>query len=423
MLLLPQIPASFGLLRSRRGVFPLLTLILALAAASSASAAQVYNRTKLYDGGDGSYHSYRIPVIVRAPNGDIVTFAEGRKTSNDDWGDIDIVIKRYIVATNTWTARTVLIGTAANSGTWTNPTAVVDYTAGYQKIFLFFNMHDQSYTLTSPATKPAGYRKTYMMYSTDNGASWSAKTDLTATLGGSTLSWDAVGPGNGIQRTVTHAGHLVVPATGRNFYSKDHGATWSAHRVPTTGSITTGESTIVECIDGTLLRNDRPTQGNWENGKCRWISNGSITVDANGVITSSFPAPAPQSSLPDPKCEGSILRYNMGTMDRIYFLNSYATDTRGHMLFRVSYDDGATWTRSRWLYVNNPYGSPNYTTATAAAAAGKGGYTSLAKATVNSQTGCAALTEINENVNDDASNRSLDYHFFNLEWILNGVPE
>ncbi|MBI5380531.1 MAG: exo-alpha-sialidase [Opitutae bacterium] len=417
MRLLPQKPRYS--VRSSFGALALLTSILALASTATGSAAQVYTRTKLYDGGDGSYHSYRIPSIVRAPNGDLVTFAEGRKNSNSDWGDIDIVIRRYIVATNTWTARTVLIGTVANSGTWTNPTAVVDYTAGYQKIYLFFNMHNQSYTDASPDPKPAGFRKTYMKYSTDNGATWSSHVDMTATLGGSTLSWDAVGPGSGIQRTVTHAGHLVVPATGRNFYSADHGATWQALRVPTSGSITTGESTIVECLDGTLLRNDRATTANWENAKRRWVSYGTITVNGS-TITSNFPAPVPQDNLLDPRCEASIVRYNMNSPDRIYFLNSSSTVTRGKMQVKISYDDGVTWPRSRWLYVDNPMGSPNYATPDDAADAGKGGYSSMTR---TSDYAVAALVEINENVNSSTSNRSIDFHKFNLDWILNGATE
>jgi sialidase-1 len=34
-----------------------------------------------------------------------------------------------------------------------------------------------------------------------------------------------------------------------------------------------------------------------------------------------------------------------------------------------------------------------------------------------------ALIESNENVNDSGSNKSIEFHKFNLAWILNGTAE
>ena len=48
----------------------------------------------VFKAGEDGYHTYRIPAIVRAKNGDLLAFAEGRKNGTDDHGDIDIVLKR-----------------------------------------------------------------------------------------------------------------------------------------------------------------------------------------------------------------------------------------------------------------------------------------------------------------------------------------
>ena len=63
--------------------------------ATSSSAAQSYTRiNKLFDGGTGGYHSYRIPSIVCAGNNVLIAFCEGRVSSDDDFGNINLVYKR-----------------------------------------------------------------------------------------------------------------------------------------------------------------------------------------------------------------------------------------------------------------------------------------------------------------------------------------
>src|SRR6267378_1467064 len=63
--------------------------------------AEAITVTVFKTGQDG-YHTYRIPVIVRAKNGDLLAFAEGRKNSATDHGDIDIVLKRSSDEGKSW---------------------------------------------------------------------------------------------------------------------------------------------------------------------------------------------------------------------------------------------------------------------------------------------------------------------------------
>ena len=41
------------------------------------------------------YKCFRIPTILKSKNGTIIAFAEGRKNSCSDTGDIDLVLKKY----------------------------------------------------------------------------------------------------------------------------------------------------------------------------------------------------------------------------------------------------------------------------------------------------------------------------------------
>lgn len=399
-----------------------------LALGCAAQAAQSYSRiNRLFDGGttagnnvDGLvYHSYRIPAIVRGADDVLIAFAEGRRNSNSDWDETNLVYRRSFNKGSTWEGAKVLEG--VGPGVWGNPTAVYEPTwaggpsAG--RIHVFFNWHSDAETGMS--TIQPGDRKTYYTYSDNNGDEWAPKQDLTATLKPTEMAWDAVGPGVGIYKTLApNAGMLVIPATNRNFYSTNHGASWTYQML---GDDNTGESTVVECWTGDLLRNDRVKQGigsiNPPDNYRRWVSYGSL---AGG-----FPAPVRQANLYCPLAQASILRYNMNAPDRIIFLNSDATgvnNTRCRMKVRISYDDGVTWPRERWLYVGNA--PDNFVDINAARVAGKGGYSSMAK---TSDAHIAALVESNDDPGEPNSvitdHISIDFHRFNLDWITNGLGD
>src|SRR5262245_56789584 len=56
----------------------------------------------LYQAGVEGYACYRIPAVVKATNGDLLAFAEGRVDSCADLGDIDLVLKRSSDGGRTW---------------------------------------------------------------------------------------------------------------------------------------------------------------------------------------------------------------------------------------------------------------------------------------------------------------------------------
>ncbi|HEY3388886.1 MAG TPA: sialidase family protein [Prolixibacteraceae bacterium] len=90
--------------------------------------------------GAEGHKSYRIPAIIRIPNGDLLAFAEGRVNGSGDFGDIDIVLKRSNDEGKTWSPiSTVVNYDNLQAG---NPAPIVDlldpnYPNG--RIFLFYN--------------------------------------------------------------------------------------------------------------------------------------------------------------------------------------------------------------------------------------------------------------------------------------------
>jgi hypothetical protein len=72
------------------------------------------------------YHTFRIPAIVRATNGTLLAFAEGRKNSSSDSGDIDLVLKRSFDNGRTW-GRLQIIGDDGPN-TFGNPLPILDAT-------------------------------------------------------------------------------------------------------------------------------------------------------------------------------------------------------------------------------------------------------------------------------------------------------
>lgn len=357
---------------------------------------------KIFKGNTEGYHSYRIPSIVRTvTNHVLIAICEGRDSSNFDYGNINIVCKRSLDNGATWQP----IQAIAGPGNFTdgNPTAVVDPTTN--TVWIVYLHSDQSHYTHLDANGDTYYkafapgdRRVMVVYSTDEGATWSTPKDITATTTPSTIAQDYIGPGIGIYKAHgSNAGTLIIPAYGRNIYSTDHGASWLYSPIDS-GTFRSTETTIVEKLDGTLMRNDRATS---KQDYARRVATGSLSDHFPGVNWFSDP------NLPDPKSEASILRYNDPKPNRIMFLNSASTSTRTAMQVKITYNEGQSWPISR-AFTNHGSGK-------------LGGYSSMVKTADNN---IGALIEYNEN--DDIKTRwhmSIEFHKFGLPWILNGATE
>ena len=77
-----------------------LVLLFCLAAASFGGAATPspasadFRQLDLFRAGEGGYHTYRIPALIESRKGTLLAFCEGRKNSDSDRGDIDLLLRR-----------------------------------------------------------------------------------------------------------------------------------------------------------------------------------------------------------------------------------------------------------------------------------------------------------------------------------------
>lgn len=282
----------------------------------------------LFVSGTENTHTFRIPALLTAGNGDLIACCDARRQSNRDIHksmDTDIVIKR----------------SSDNGKTWTNMEVVCDY--GYGKpasdpslisdritgeIFCFYNYIDQD-------NAPREVRH-LVQSSKDNGKTWGKARDITEQITKPEWKMDFkfITSGRGIQRRNGDLLHTLVNLQNglHLFGSKDHGAGWFMIDVPVMPG---NESKVIELNDGGLMINARVN----DKQGMRWVHRSS----GGGRIWSS----GPDKSLTDPGCNASILRFTSTTdgyaRDRLLFSNACSALGRENLVVRISYDEGKSW--------------------------------------------------------------------------------
>jgi sialidase-1 len=288
------------------------------------------------------YACYRIPALIRAKDGTLIAFAEARKNSCSDTGDIDLVMKRSSDNGQTWGPLEKIWDDGAN--TCGNPAPVLDETTGTIHLLLTWN-HGSDDIGEINANTGIDTRRVYISSSNDHGATWSAPQEITSSTKRPEWGWYATGPCHGIQlKSGPQAGRLLIPCdyieigTRRSFshviYSDDHGATWQIGGIsPSDGA---NESTMAELSDGRLMLNMR------NSGPGRYVA---ISTDA-GLSWQNMRRDA---TLTEPVCQASLLSAAMSSHNQLFFSNPAST-RREKMTIRWSTDDGTTWAKKYEVY-------------------------------------------------------------------------
>jgi len=312
----------------------------------------------VFQSGTEGYHTFRIPAIVRATDGTLLAFAEGRKNSSSDTGDIDLVLKRSSDEGHTWGTLQVIGDDGPN--TFGNPVPIVDATT---KRVLLLTTHNAGDVTEAQVLRGAVQdRRVFVQVSADNGATWSAAREITAEV--KQVDWRgyATGPGHGIQLTRgPHAGRLISAcdhtttnstswsACGAHLlYSDDGGTSWriGADDSPGKGLINPNESTAVELTDGRICTLARNQEGQVaEHRAFAYSSNGGATFDAPFEV-----APA----LISPVVEAALLRCSAldqgGNTNRILLSAPGDALARKNMTVRNSFDETRTWNVGKLIY-------------------------------------------------------------------------
>jgi sialidase-1 len=316
-----------------------LAAVLPLATAGSAVASgppPEFSEQVLFAQHTDGYFCFRIPAIVKAVDGTLLAFAEGRVDSCGDAGDIDLVLKRSTDGGRTWGPLQVVLPGDGDSRD--NAVPVVDRRTGRITLMTSYNPGDDQ-------TK----RREFVQYSDDDGATWSVARDLTDDVTKPAWnSWYATGPGHGIQLSSgPHKGRLVIgashegdggalaggPQGGHLLYSDDGGTTWKigADDTRTTNDITPQELSITELGNGRIYANARDNTGTDP-------GNRDMTTSSDGGETFDRPfTPMPKVSAP--KSQGAVLKVG----GKVLLSDEDHPVSREVMAVRSSSDDGRTF--------------------------------------------------------------------------------
>jgi sialidase-1 len=307
------------------------------------------NQTTLYQSGSAGYHTFRIPALAVTNNGTLLAFAEGRKAGRGDAGEIDLVLKRSFDNGLTWQPLQVVVAEPAM--TCGNPCPVVDRQTG--TIWLPFSKNAAADT-EELITQGKAVRTIWLTHSTDNGATWAAPSEITASVKDPTWTWYATGPTHGIQ---LQSGRLLIPCdhmVGNYFdrtrdpyhshviYSDDHGATWQIGGIVDAG---TNECAVVELIDGTGGHTVYINCRNYIGGKRRAVA---WSQDQGNSFTDF----RWDETLIEPICQASLVRLSderTGDRNRVLFANPAST-ARERMTIRLSYDECERWPVAKVLH-------------------------------------------------------------------------
>ena len=89
-------------------------IIMAAAVLALLSPGASAFKTDVYTSGRDGYAYYRIPAIIKAADGSLLAFCEGRVKSRSDRGDIDLLVKRSTDGGKTW-GSAILVWDDANN--------------------------------------------------------------------------------------------------------------------------------------------------------------------------------------------------------------------------------------------------------------------------------------------------------------------
>lgn len=303
-----------------------------------------------FTAGSGGYAAYRIPVLTLAPDGSLLAFAEGRRNSAADTGEIDIVVKRSADGGATWGPQAVVTSHGANTAG--NAVVVTDPASGDLVLVSCGNAGNVTET---DIMKGTATRQVYVQRSTDSGNTWSAPVDITGQARAAGMRWYATGPGRGIAVTGgVHPGRLVVPAnhsrapasgspdTGaearylgaHGLISDDGGHTWQISFTSSnpSGALNENETAIAELPDGRLYFNCRDQYGTMAGTRAD-----AYSADGGSTLQSAYRV---QGTITTPVVHGSLLQVPGGPL---LYAGPEHPDGRIAMAIRRSDDGGRTW--------------------------------------------------------------------------------
>ena len=296
----------------------------------------------VFKSGNDGYNCFRIPTIIKAKNGTILAFAEGRKKSCSDTGDVDLVYKKSCDNGITWSSLKVIWDDGKN--TCGNPSPVVDIKSGRISLLSTWNRgEDKEWQIIDQ--KSIDTRHVFLINSNDNGSTWSNPKEITSDVKLDNWTWYATGPVNGIQLSKgKNKGRLIIPcdhieAETKHYYSHiiysdDGGLKWNLGG--STNQHQVNECTIIELNSGELVLNMR----NYTDDRLRKLAISKDQGISWGDIYSDI-------NLIEPICQASMINIRRPLKSQIIaFSNPNSKSVREKMTVKFSFDKMKTWSQN-----------------------------------------------------------------------------
>ena len=311
--------------------------VLILASLSVSRAQDV----TVFECGENGFDTYRIPAIVKAADGSYLAFAEARKFSRSDTGDIDLVLKRSFDGGKTWSAITTIWDDGEN--VCGNPCPVV-LPDGEIILLSTWNRGDD-HEKDIQDYKSRDTRRVFMLRSRDNGATWSTPVEITSMVKKPDWGWYATGP---CHAAVISSGHhkerIVVPsnhsehdsegkvvARSQIVWSDDRGESWHIGAISARGG---NESTVCETKGGGLMLNMRNFY------KPDTLRMAGFSADGG----ESWELETIAGDLVEPRCQGTMINLSTGKAGKkLAFCNPRHNVKRRNLTLSISKDNGRTW--------------------------------------------------------------------------------
>ncbi|MGW7520566.1 sialidase family protein [Streptomyces sp. NPDC054796] len=310
-----------------------------------------YETSVPFRAGNDGYASFRIPACVKAPDGSLLAYAEGRVNSTSDTGNIDIVQRRSTDGGLNWGPLQVVA--VHGSGTAGNPSPIVRQNGTLVLVYVTNAASATESLIRRGRVAAADGRRVWVCESGDSGATWTRSREITETAKRPEWRWYATTPGHAMELTgAAHAGRLVVPANhsipptggddgtegkyngGHDLLSDDGGQTWRIGYVDDNpdGYVNVNETTGAELPDGRIYLNTR-TEATAPGNRAD-----AYSADGGETLTEPF---QPETGLTVPVCEGSVLQ--LRDPDVLLFSGPSHAERRERMVVRRSPDGGVTW--------------------------------------------------------------------------------
>lgn len=286
---------------------------------------------------------FRIPALAMTNAGTLIACCDARVPHGRDLPNhIDTVIRRSTDNGMTWTPIETIIDNDAPLGT-ADPCLLVDRKTG--RIWVGVTWADGVNWRTSQPGFGRDSFHTLLVYSDDDGHTWSEATDITRAMKDPAWGSTWFSPGTGLQ---SRSGRLFLPysvadAAGEMYsfaaVSDDHGETWT--RVGPIG-VKTNEFMLAQRRDGAIVANLRSVSG---------LNRRAISVSHDDGATWSNMRH--HDGLVEPVCQGSLLTIpadrSPDGREWMVFCNPAST-RRERLTIKVSWDGGDTWPKSYMVH-------------------------------------------------------------------------